>query len=82
MHILRMAVRNAIAVQNIGRTQVGHIPRQTAAKLAPLIDSGLITVEGTMNDGNCESTRIAFVSFVINSFSAQVQLLLVCVSGK
>ncbi|KAI9442268.1 SNF2 family N-terminal domain-containing protein [Lactarius indigo] len=44
--------RNAIAVQNIGRTQVGHIPRQTAAKLAPLIDSGLITVEGTMNQGN------------------------------
>ncbi|KAH9176256.1 SNF2 family N-terminal domain-containing protein [Lactarius sanguifluus] len=44
--------RNAIAVQNIGQTQVGHIPRQTAAKLAPLIDSGLITIEGTMNKGN------------------------------
>lgn len=58
-----MAVRNAIAVQNIGRKQVGHIPRQTAAKLAPLIDSGLITVEGTMNEGNCESTLIDFVLF-------------------
>jgi len=47
-------VRNAIAVQNIGRTQVGHMPRQMAAKLAPLIDAGLITVEGTMNEGNCK----------------------------
>ncbi|KAI0305630.1 SNF2 family N-terminal domain-containing protein [Multifurca ochricompacta] len=47
--------RNAIAVQNINRTQVGHIPRQTAVKLAPLIDAGLITVEGTMNQGNLRS---------------------------
>jgi SWI/SNF-related matrix-associated actin-dependent regulator of chromatin subfamily A3 len=47
-------VRNAIAVQNIGHTQVGHIPRQMAAKLAPLIDAGLITVEGAMNEGNCK----------------------------
>ncbi|KAI0276598.1 SNF2 family N-terminal domain-containing protein [Russula aff. rugulosa BPL654] len=44
--------RNAIAVQNIGRTQVGHVPRQMAAKLAPYIDAGLITIEGTMNEGN------------------------------
>ncbi|KAF8502088.1 SNF2 family N-terminal domain-containing protein [Russula emetica] len=44
--------RNAIAVQNIGRTQVGHIPRQMAAKLAPHMDANLITVEGTMNEGN------------------------------
>ncbi|KAH9961307.1 SNF2 family N-terminal domain-containing protein [Russula dissimulans] len=47
--------RNAIAVQNIGRTQVGHIPRQTAAKLAPAIDAGSITMEGTMNEGNLRS---------------------------
>ncbi|KAI0298566.1 SNF2 family N-terminal domain-containing protein [Russula brevipes] len=50
--------RNAIAVQNIGRMQVGHIPRQMAAKLAPAIDAGLITVEGTMNEGNCSSLKI------------------------
>ncbi|KAH9998504.1 SNF2 family N-terminal domain-containing protein [Russula compacta] len=49
--------RNAIAVQNIGRTQVGHIPRQTAARLAPIIDAGLITVEGTMNEGNSADKR-------------------------
>ncbi|KAI0356200.1 hypothetical protein OH77DRAFT_1423798 [Trametes cingulata] len=44
--------RNAIQVKNIGGTQVGHIPRQVAAKLAPLMDSGLITVEGVMHEGN------------------------------
>jgi SWI/SNF-related matrix-associated actin-dependent regulator of chromatin subfamily A3 len=49
-----MVLRNAIAVQNIGRAQVGHIPRPMAAKLAPLIDAGLITIEGTMNEGNCK----------------------------
>lgn len=54
-----------------------------AAKLAPLMDASLITLEGTMNQGNCESTSIAFfVLFVIVFFSAQVQLLLVCVSGQ
>lgn len=44
--------RNAIVVQNIGRMQVGHIRRQIAANLAPLMDSSLITLEGTMNQGN------------------------------
>lgn len=56
-YISRMVLRNAIAVQNIGRTQVGHLPRQMAARLAPYIDAGLITVEGTMNEGNCEIPR-------------------------
>lgn len=46
--------QNAIAVQNIGHTQVGHLPRQIAAKLAPHIDAGLITIEGTMNEGNLQ----------------------------
>ncbi|CDO69292.1 hypothetical protein BN946_scf184976.g11 [Trametes cinnabarina] len=44
--------RNAIQVKNIGGTQVGHIPRNIAAKLAPLMDSGEITVEGVMHEGN------------------------------
>ncbi|QRW08198.1 SWI/SNF-related matrix-associated actin-dependent regulator of chromatin subfamily A member 3-like 3 [Ceratobasidium sp. AG-Ba] len=47
--------RNAIQVMNMRLKQVGHIPRQTAANLAPLIDQNLILVEGTMNDGNCKS---------------------------
>ncbi|PIL34185.1 transcription factor [Ganoderma sinense ZZ0214-1] len=44
--------RNAIQVKNIGGTQVGHIPRTVAAKLAPLMDNGSITVEGVMHEGN------------------------------
>ncbi|KAI0743822.1 SNF2 family N-terminal domain-containing protein [Daedaleopsis nitida] len=44
--------RNAIQVKNIGGTQVGHLPRNVAVKLAPLMDSKMITVEGVMHDGN------------------------------
>lgn len=46
--------RNAIKVENIGRTQVGHIPKTIAAKLAPLMDRKEITVEGVMLEGNRE----------------------------
>ena len=46
--------RNAIKVENIGRNQVGHIPRDTAAKLAPLMDRREITLEGVMHEGNRE----------------------------
>ena len=63
-YISRTLLRNAIAVQNIGRTQVGHIPREMAAKLAPHMDAGLITVEGTMNEGNCKFPRHDPVPFV------------------
>ena len=45
--------RNAIQVKNIGGIQVGHVKREYAAKLAPLLDQGLITVEGVMQEGNC-----------------------------
>ncbi|TFK54077.1 hypothetical protein OE88DRAFT_1695204 [Heliocybe sulcata] len=44
--------RNAIQVKNIGGTQVGHIPRQVASNLAPLLDQGLVNVEGVMHEGN------------------------------
>ncbi|PCH43964.1 hypothetical protein WOLCODRAFT_133049 [Wolfiporia cocos MD-104 SS10] len=44
--------RNAIQVKNIGGTQVGHVPRNVAAKLAPLMDKSLVTVEGVMHEGN------------------------------
>ncbi|KAG6378256.1 putative DNA repair protein rad5 [Boletus reticuloceps] len=44
--------RNAIQVQNIGGAQVGHIPRNVASQLAPLLDRGLVTVEGDMHEGN------------------------------
>ncbi|KAJ7446182.1 SNF2 family N-terminal domain-containing protein [Mycena galericulata] len=44
--------RNAIQVKNIASAQVGHLPKAVAAKLAPLLDQGLITVEGVMIQGN------------------------------
>ncbi|KAJ6625516.1 SNF2 family N-terminal domain-containing protein [Mycena sp. CBHHK59/15] len=44
--------RNAIQVKNISRTQVGHLPKAVAGKLAPLLDRGLVNVEGMMTTGN------------------------------
>ncbi|KAA1471714.1 hypothetical protein DENSPDRAFT_837772 [Dentipellis sp. KUC8613] len=44
--------RMAIQVKNIGGTQVGHLPRTVASRLSPLLDRQLVTVEGTMNEGN------------------------------
>lgn len=45
--------RNAIKVENIARTQVGHLSRLDASRLAPLMDRNQITVEGVMHEGNC-----------------------------
>jgi SWI/SNF-related matrix-associated actin-dependent regulator of chromatin subfamily A3 len=45
-------LRNAIQVKNISRIQVGHLPRDVASKLAPLLDRQAVTVEGVINDGN------------------------------
>ncbi|KAI0344734.1 hypothetical protein BDW22DRAFT_1354880 [Trametopsis cervina] len=44
--------RNAIKIENISRTQVGHINRNIAAKLAPLMDRKEVTVEGVVLEGN------------------------------
>uniref|UniRef100_A0A0W0FH49 Uncharacterized protein n=1 Tax=Moniliophthora roreri TaxID=221103 RepID=A0A0W0FH49_MONRR len=49
--------RNAIQVLNIGRTQVGHLPRDIAAKLSPLLDAGKVSVEGVIHDGNLMGGR-------------------------
>ncbi|KAF8638068.1 hypothetical protein AX16_010700 [Volvariella volvacea WC 439] len=49
--------RNAIQVKNIGQIQVGHLPRNVVAKLAPLMDSKLISVEGVMKDGNMSGRK-------------------------
>lgn len=38
---------NAIKVLNMRSVQVGHLERSAAAVLSPLIDRGLITVEGS-----------------------------------
>ncbi|KAI1622935.1 SNF2 family N-terminal domain-containing protein [Exophiala viscosa] len=39
---------NAIRIDNVLRDQIGHLSRQVAAKLAPLIDSGQLLVEGAL----------------------------------
>ncbi|KAI6157534.1 SNF2 family N-terminal domain-containing protein [Pisolithus tinctorius] len=44
--------KNAIKVVNIGGMQVGHIPKEIAARAAPLLDKGLVNLEGIMLSGN------------------------------
>ena len=40
--------RNAIRVENEDFAKIGYVPRQTAAWLTPLIDQGLVYVDGTI----------------------------------
>ena len=40
---------NAIRVDNVRSERIGHIPRQVAAKLAPLLDSKSLLLEGFTN---------------------------------
>jgi len=47
--------RNAIRVLNINGIQVGHIPRNVAVKLAPLLDQSKVSVEGEMLEGNSKT---------------------------
>ena len=61
--------RNAIQVKNIAGQQVGHIPRIIACDLAPLLDQQLVTVEGVIHTGNCESFHITVASFGFTSFN-------------
>jgi len=58
-------LRNAIKVINISGMQVGHIPKDIAAKIALLIDRKLVTIEGTMLSGNCESPRLVVAHGVL-----------------
>jgi SWI/SNF-related matrix-associated actin-dependent regulator of chromatin subfamily A3 len=43
-----------VKVVNAGGTQVGHIPRAVAAKVAPYMDAGRITLEGRMIGQNLD----------------------------
>lgn len=40
--------RNAIRVDNVGGTQIGHIPRKVAEKLSKYIDNNWFAVEGSL----------------------------------
>ncbi|KAK4688842.1 hypothetical protein P7C73_g1286, partial [Tremellales sp. Uapishka_1] len=48
---------NAVKVVNASQTQVGHIPRAVAARLAPLMDGKVIAVEGVMVGQNLDGSR-------------------------
>ena len=39
---------NALRVENVQRTQIGHIPKAMAAKLAKYMDAGKVLVEGSL----------------------------------
>lgn len=41
-------------MKNASRVQIGHIPREVATYLAPLLDKKQVTVEGVMHEGNGE----------------------------
>ncbi|KDQ18333.1 hypothetical protein BOTBODRAFT_184989 [Botryobasidium botryosum FD-172 SS1] len=61
--------KNAIQVLNIARTQVGHIPRNIASQLAPLMDQELVVVEGTIHEGNM-GTFTYSMSMSLNIYGA------------
>ncbi|TFK44820.1 SNF2 family N-terminal domain-containing protein [Crucibulum laeve] len=65
--------RNAIQVKNIGHTQVGHLPRQVASKLAPLLDRHAVTVEGIINDGNLSGSRSYTLSITLKIYGSSDQ---------
>ncbi|CAK9786233.1 unnamed protein product [Cutaneotrichosporon oleaginosum] len=48
---------NAVQVLNASGVQVGHIPRGVAARIAPLMDGRLITVEGRMIGQNLDGSH-------------------------
>ncbi|RDB25140.1 DNA repair protein rad5 [Hypsizygus marmoreus] len=62
--------RNAIQVKNIGQTQVGHLPRNIALRLAPLLDKELVTVEGVINDGNLTGRKGYTLSITLRIYGA------------
>lgn len=52
--------RNAIQIVNIAGEKVGHLSRDVASRLSPLIDTKRVTVEGLMKDSTREP-RVIFL---------------------
>lgn len=48
---------NAVRIDNLRRQRMGHLGRDTAARLAPLMDSGELLVEGVLTDTRSEFQR-------------------------
>jgi len=68
-----MVIRNAIKVENIGLAQVGHLPRNVASSLAPLLDRRAVTIEGVMKQGNRKLPRFPVICPSLSSFSFWIQ---------
>lgn len=67
--------RNAIRVLNINDIQVGHVPKNVAAKLAPLLDQGKVNIEGEVLEGNRKSpTNIVREGIVLTTNSKRLQV--------
>jgi SWI/SNF-related matrix-associated actin-dependent regulator of chromatin subfamily A3 len=62
--------RNAIQVLNISRVQVGHLPRNVALRLAPLLDRRLVTVDGVIRDGNMTNEKKYTLSMTLRIYGA------------
>ncbi|KAG8893962.1 hypothetical protein FRB99_001605, partial [Tulasnella sp. 403] len=60
--------RNAIQVVNASGVQVGHIPQAACRPLAPLMDEGLVTVEGVMKTGNMSGQHLFTLDITLNIF--------------
>lgn len=65
-----LVTRNAIQVTNISWVQVGHLPRNVAAKLSPLVDRGMVTVEGVMQTGNLTGRKGYQLQIQVNIYGA------------
>lgn len=62
--------RNAIQVLNIHNVQLGHIPRDIASKLAPLLDRKLVNVEGMVLEGNLQGGKIYQLPMTLKFYAA------------
>ncbi|KAH7425334.1 hypothetical protein KP509_11G049800 [Ceratopteris richardii] len=62
--------RNAIRVDNMYGEQVGHIERYKACHLAPLVDDGLILIEGIIPRGSKNAFRMPCQVYVFSKDTA------------
>jgi hypothetical protein len=54
-HLFLTRICDSWSYVNMGNQMVGHLKREVAAKLSPLIDSSLIAEDGVMDEGNMNS---------------------------
>lgn len=83
MRLSDQGYRNAVRVLNINNIQVGHVPRNVVTKLAPLLDQGKVTIEGTMLEGNSMfSASRPVLTVALTASSGQFQVFSLDVSPR